>query len=1086
MKYPIALFALWALVGHAAAVPIINEVMSSNAETLADADGDFVDWVEIYNPDSEPYSLEDHYLTDDVNNLTRWAFPEVDIPANGYLLVYASGKDRRDPEGPLHTNFAISRNGEYLALVGDDGDRVISNVLVAPLEDDQSYILIESEGSPSYEIANDPTPGAVNAANVVIFSHSGQAFADDLTIELSSPSGGSISYTEDGRKPTLFNKKTYNGPITLSKTSIITASVNNGASRTEVFIKVDPELASRDSDLPMAIVDASTRLTQTSFAEMAIGFMEPGEDGRTRLVGEFSTHSRGGVRTRGETSNSFPKKPLRFEFWDENDDDRDLPLLGMPADSDWVLNARYTFDRTLIHNAWIYELSNQIGQYAPRTRFVELYVNDGDDAVSESDYQGIYTVVEKISRGGERVDVETMAVDATEEPEINGGYIFRHDKTDPNTWDFNGGGVSMQMIYPPEEQRSERQHQRDWIVNHLNDLRDAIRSGSDPETGYPSVIEEQAWIDHQLLNLLTLNVDALRLSAYFYKSREGKVIAGPVWDFDRSAGGPVDSRISEAETWRGAGGDQGTHFFSNRGSGAAGGTPVWWHDLFSNPDFHTAWADRWFELRENEFSDENIAAIIDGMGDELAEAAVRNFDKWPGAPARSANQLEYSDKSGHAGEIEHMKNWIITRAEWITDQLITRPSFTPTEVVNDGPVEVRMRAGGTLFKPDEIYFTTDGEDPRAQGGDPSDTAAKFSGSLTITETTRILARNKDDAYKQDPNGPPQSWSGLSEIRYFVGEEPASSENIVVSEIMYNPSDPSDAEEAAGYDDKDDFEFIELLNIGDKQVSLAGARLRGAADFNFAEDTSLAPGARLVLVSNMEAFAMRYGTPIMPAGEYSGGLTNSGARVFLRAHDRSTIHEFNYSDDEPWPQDADGEGKSLVLQGEMSNPDPALPGSWKAGATEGGTPGTEEGGGGGPVDPEPGEGFAGWLAEQFSAEELADEAISGPDADADEDGLPTLAEYYLGGDPLAAESDKAPGVAWAGDALELTFNRVIGSDDVDASLQVSTDLIEWTDVAATEEVTQPNNGDGTETVVWRDASDGDGRDALYARIVVSQK
>ena len=98
MKNPISLYCLLAAIagmGTASAVPIINEVMSSNDTALADADGDFPDWIELYNPAGEAYSLEGHYLTDDQEDLERWAFPDdAEVPAGGYLVLFASGKDR--------------------------------------------------------------------------------------------------------------------------------------------------------------------------------------------------------------------------------------------------------------------------------------------------------------------------------------------------------------------------------------------------------------------------------------------------------------------------------------------------------------------------------------------------------------------------------------------------------------------------------------------------------------------------------------------------------------------------------------------------------------------------------------------------------------------------------------------------------------------------------------------------------------------------------------------------------------------------------------------------------------------------------
>lgn len=1091
LKYPTQIVA--AAVGFSLAAvfsgqaePIINEVMSSNNASLEDEDMDTPDWVELYNPDATAFSLNGLYLTDDPANLTRWEFPDVSIPAESYLVVYASRKNRDDPAENLHTNFSLTSNGEYLALVAADGQSIVSEVQLPALDSDTSYNAVTVDSNLSYEITDAPSPNAENTKDVVVFSLTGRAFSEDMRLELSSPSGKSIRYTEDGRQPTLFNGKTYSDPILINRTKLINASVSGGLARTEVFIQIDPALADRDSDIPMVIVHTDGSLKQTSFEPMAIGVIEPNaETGRAKITDPFSVNSYGGIRTRGETSNSFPKKPLRFEFWDPDEEDRDLAVLGMAPESDWILNARYSFDRTLIHNAWIYELSNQIGQYAVDTRFVELFNHNAGEAVSEGNYQGVYTLLEKIKRGGGRVDVEPMAIEATEEPEITGGYVFRHDKTDPNTWDFTGGSVTMQMIYPAEEERSQRSHQRDWIVDHLNEMRDAIKdNGSDPETGYPKYIDERAWIDHQLLNLLTLNVDALRLSAYFYKENGGKVIAGPVWDFDRSAGGTSDSRTTNALTWRGSGGDQGTHFFSNRGSGAAGGTPVWWHDLFLNSDFHTAWADRWHELRQEEFSDENLSAIIDGMGAELAESAERNFVKWRSAGPRNAGQLQYSDQDGYPGEIEHMKNWILARAEWITGEIIQVPSITPTEPVQSGAVEISMKAGGSLFSPDVIYYTTDGSDPRAPGGEPSATATLYDGKFMLTESAFFRARKKEDGFDAGSDGPPQTWSGIAEARFFVGIEPASGDNIVVSEVMYNPLEPSEAEKAAGFENKDSFEFIELLNVGSAMVDLSGARLRGGGDVTFDQGTTVAPGERVVVPANVEAFAARYGANIALDDGYNGNLAN-GDRIAVRAYDGSTIAEFTYSDKAPWPTAADGDGKSLELVNAEAKPDPTEASSWAASAVDNGTPGAGPGEGGGPVDPPVAGGLSDWLADQFSAADLGNAAIAGPSADADGDGLPTLAEYLLGGNPLATDADKLPVASIAENALTLTYSQRQNITDVDVAAELSTDLQSWQAMDASE-VSVTANGDGTETVVIRDTKALAGQAVRYTRLRITQK
>ena len=99
----------------------INEFMAVNNNGLDDEDRDESDWIEIYNAGMNPVNLEGWYLTDDVENLTQWAFPEVILEPDAYLVVFASGKNRRDPLGVLHTNFKLNGSGEYLGLIHPDG-----------------------------------------------------------------------------------------------------------------------------------------------------------------------------------------------------------------------------------------------------------------------------------------------------------------------------------------------------------------------------------------------------------------------------------------------------------------------------------------------------------------------------------------------------------------------------------------------------------------------------------------------------------------------------------------------------------------------------------------------------------------------------------------------------------------------------------------------------------------------------------------------------------------------------------------------------------------------------------------------------
>src|SRR5881394_3803113 len=122
------LFWLQLLLLGFAAVPapaadqvVISEFLASNSNGLRDEDGDYSDWIELFNSGVTPVALGGWFLTDTASDLAKWSFPPTNMAPGGFLVVFASGKDRRVPGAPLHTRFSLSASGEYLALVRPDG-----------------------------------------------------------------------------------------------------------------------------------------------------------------------------------------------------------------------------------------------------------------------------------------------------------------------------------------------------------------------------------------------------------------------------------------------------------------------------------------------------------------------------------------------------------------------------------------------------------------------------------------------------------------------------------------------------------------------------------------------------------------------------------------------------------------------------------------------------------------------------------------------------------------------------------------------------------------------------------------------------
>jgi len=139
---------------------IINEVMASNSFTLADEDGDYEDWIELHNIGTETVYLQGWFISDDYENPTRWVFPDVSIAPGEFLLIWASNKNRADPSGELHTNFAISSDGEEILLSNPEEEQV-DHLPPTSIPTDVSIGRIPGEYEEWY-FFDEPTPGFEN------------------------------------------------------------------------------------------------------------------------------------------------------------------------------------------------------------------------------------------------------------------------------------------------------------------------------------------------------------------------------------------------------------------------------------------------------------------------------------------------------------------------------------------------------------------------------------------------------------------------------------------------------------------------------------------------------------------------------------------------------------------------------------------------------------------------------------------------------------------------------------------------------------------------------------------------------------
>jgi len=350
---------------------VINEIQASNSETIFDEDGDANDWIELYNNSDSSVNLVGFGLSDDYDNIYKWEFPSITIEAGEYLLIWASGKNRTDSSGELHTNFSISREGEEIILTDPVGNRW-DEVPPTEIPRDISYGRFPDGDGPFYFYEN-PTPGAPNSEpgfsqtlSVPVFSHQGGQYTEPFELTLSSAEGGDIYYTRDGTVPSPNNGFLYTAPINLSGSYPIRARAFKedalaSETKTHIFNQLSSDVVNFSSNLPLVIInDYNSQLSPGDRTPASITFIEAEDGERIRLTSDNYFQSRMDINKRGSSSLNFPKNMYGFHLRDEIDGNRNEPLLGLPKENNWILYAPYT-DYTLIRNVVAYQLFEDQG-----------------------------------------------------------------------------------------------------------------------------------------------------------------------------------------------------------------------------------------------------------------------------------------------------------------------------------------------------------------------------------------------------------------------------------------------------------------------------------------------------------------------------------------------------------------------------------------------------------------------------------------------------------------------------------------------------------------------------------------------------
>lgn len=450
------------------------------------------------------------------------------------------------------------------------------------------------------------------------------------------------------------------------------------------------------SNLPIIVINTHGQgIPDEPKIEAAMGIIYNGPGQRNNSTDPYNNYDgRIGIEIRGSSSQMFPKKQYSIELHDEFGNDNNASLLGMPAEEDWILFAPYN-DKTLMRDVLAYKFAASLDRYAPRTRFCELVLN--------GTYQGVYVLLEKIKRDPNRVDISKLNLDEINGDDLTGGYIIKVDKSSGNSgagWASHylpsyghGQQIVFQYEYPAYDEIVKEQ--KLYIQNFVSAFEETLASNNfmDPVSGYRKYINVGSFIDFFIINELSKNVDAYRLSTFLYKdkdSKDGRLHMGPVWDFNLGFGN-ADYCTGGAPTG----------FVLNFNSVCPNDSwliPFWWGKLMKDVTFKNKLYDRWTSLRAGRFQTETILSYVDSVANVLnEEAQQRNFQCWPVLG-------EYVWPNYFVGqtfqeEVDWLKEWITDRLDWMDQNIL----YTVVTGEAEGPENFFVHADPNPFH-NEIRF----------------------------------------------------------------------------------------------------------------------------------------------------------------------------------------------------------------------------------------------------------------------------------------------------------------------------------------------------------------------------------------------
>jgi len=570
--------------------------------------------------------------------------------ASGKAQTFNSATDSITNNG-VPTSFAISVNGLPAQVLGSSLGLVEVCLTIAHPEMNELTIGLRSPQGKYVELVNNTGISGSNMGPTCLSHSAGQSIT--LT---NAPYNGNykpIGYL--GR----FNDQPGNGTwYLIIKDYLPNRNAGKLISASLRFAGSAPLPAdASSSNLPLLFINTNGQSISTSPSLVDFAVVDNAGSRNAITDARNGYNGKCHLNIRGSSSLIFEKKAYKIDLM-TNDGLTPVyaPLLGMPAESDWVLTAGYS-DKTLLRNALSQHVFQNMGHYSPRTRFAEVFLNN--------DYMGVYTFLEKPKRGLTRVNVDKLTSLDNSYPYLTGGYIIQINRSDDLGWWSLHPGISLgnpgpkfyyQYVYPNAEEITVPQ--KNYIKAVMDSLESALNGPdfSDPVKGYRKFIDVDSFVDLFILNEFSKNIDGYKLSTYLYKENVmagGKIHCGPAWDYDIAWKNANYGNADLPEWW----------FYDS--PNLVEPLPSWWQRMMQDPYFKDKLYCRWHTFRLNTLKTATLQKWIDENASLLSEAQQRNFKTFPILDAYIFPVTTAEIKPAYSDMIADLKDWIQKRGAWM-------------------------------------------------------------------------------------------------------------------------------------------------------------------------------------------------------------------------------------------------------------------------------------------------------------------------------------------------------------------------------------------------------------------------------------